>query len=135
MLPLAFLDVAFAAGNLPSLDLSNVSYYHLLRPITADYFQICSSYGSSLFAGTALPDCSFLAPDIQECQAKGKIVTLSIGGASGDVGFTSDSQAKEFADTIWNLFLGGSSSMRPFGDATLDGYDKCLKLQFLSGLD
>jgi chitinase len=51
-------------------------------------------------------------------------VTLSIGGATGDVGFTSDSQAKEFADTIWNLFLGGSSSMRPFGDATLDGYDR-----------
>jgi chitinase len=50
-------------------------------------------------------------------------VTLSIGGASGDVGFTSDSQAEEFADTIWNLFLGGSSGMRPFGNAILDGYD------------
>lgn len=120
---MAFLDVAFDVANLPSMDFSNVRYYHLLCPFIAEYPQICSSYGSSLFAGTALPDCSFLASDIEKCQAKGKIVTLSIGGANGDVGFTSDSQAEEFADTIWNLFLGGSSSMRPFGNAILDGYD------------
>ncbi|KAG8709621.1 Chitinase 1, partial [Ceratobasidium sp. 395] len=30
---------------------------------------------------------------------------------------------KQFADTVWNLFLGGSSSTRPFGDAVLDGVD------------
>ena len=68
-----------------------------------------------------MPDCAFLASDINECQAKGKIVTLSIAGAIGDVALASDSQAQQFADTIWNLFLGGSSSMRPFGDAILDG--------------
>ena len=27
-----------------------------------------------------------------------------------------------FADQVWNLFLGGSSSTRPFGSAVLDGY-------------
>ncbi len=74
-----------------------------------------------VFPGTALADCSFLASDIQECQAKGKIVTLSIGGAEGVVGFVSNSRAKQFADTIWDLFLGGSSSTRPFGSAILDG--------------
>jgi chitinase len=68
-----------------------------------------------------LPNCSFLASDIQDCQAKGKIVTLSIGGSDGVFGFVSDSQAEEFADTIWDLFLGGSSSTRPFGSAILDG--------------
>jgi chitinase len=68
-----------------------------------------------------LPDCSFLASDIQECQAKGKKVTLSIGGSYGVVGLVSNSQANEFADTVWNLFLGGSSSTRPFGSAILDG--------------
>jgi len=61
--------------------------------------------------------------DIQACQAKGKIVTISLGGAGGGVGFTSDSQAQAFADTIWNLFLGGSSPTRPFGNAVLDGVD------------
>lgn len=45
-----------------------------------------------------------------------------MGGATGSVGFSSDSQAEAFADTVWDLFLGGSSSTRPFGSAVLDGY-------------
>jgi len=65
-----------------------------------------------------LPDCSFLASDIQSCQAKGKIVTISIGGATGAVGLTSDAQAKQFADTIWNLFLGGSKNTSPAPSST-----------------
>ncbi len=74
-----------------------------------------------VFPGTQLPNCGFLASDIQTCQSKGKIVTLSLGGATGAAGFTSDTQASAFADTIWNLFLGGSSSTRPCGNAVLDG--------------
>lgn len=66
-------------------------------------------------------NCGWLAPDIETCQSKGKIVTLSLGGAGAGVGFQSDSQAQAFADEIWNLFLGGSSSTRPFGGAVLDG--------------
>jgi chitinase len=69
-----------------------------------------------------LPNCASLASDIQTCQSKGKLVTLSLGGATGSVGFQSDAQATSFAQTIWNLFLGGSSSTRPFGNAVLDGY-------------
>ena len=95
--------------------------FHIPCPSTADYLQICNIGKDPVFPGTALPDCSFLASDIQECQAKGKIVTLSIGGADGAVGFASNSQATEFADTIWDIFLGGSSSTRPFGSAILDG--------------
>lgn len=75
-----------------------------------------------MFDGSQLPNCQFLASSIQTCQSKGKVVTLSLGGATGAAGFTSDSQASAFADQIWNLFLGGSSSTRPFGDAVLDGY-------------
>ena len=71
--------------------------------------------------GTALAKCQFLATDIKTCQAKGKIVTISLGGASASGSFSSDAQAVAFADTIWNTFLGGSSSTRPFGDAVLDG--------------
>jgi chitinase len=70
-----------------------------------------------------LANCQFLAAGIQSCQAAGKIVTLSLGGASGAATFSSDAQGKAFADTIWNLFLGGSSSTRPFGAAVLDGVD------------
>ncbi|KAJ7648648.1 glycoside hydrolase superfamily [Mycena polygramma] len=64
-----------------------------------------------------------MAADIQTCQAKGKIVTLSMGGATGGAIFTGDDQAEAFAETIWNLFLGGTSDTRPFGDAVLDGVD------------
>jgi chitinase len=46
-----------------------------------------------------------------------------LGGATGAATFTSDTQAQQFADLIWNLVLGGSSSTRPFGDAVLDGVD------------
>ena len=74
-----------------------------------------------VFAGSQLPQCSFLASAIETCQSKGKIVTISLGGATGAAGITSDSQATAFADQIWNIFLGGSSSTRPFGNAVLDG--------------
>jgi len=62
-----------------------------------------------------------MAADIKACQAKGKIITISLGGATGAASFTSDAQAQTFATSVWNLFLGGSSSTRPFGDAVLDG--------------
>ncbi|RXW16586.1 hypothetical protein EST38_g9260 [Candolleomyces aberdarensis] len=60
---------------------------------------------------------------ISACQSKGKLITLSLGGVTGAVGLSSDSQASAFADLIWNLFLGGKSSTRPFGTAILDGID------------
>ena len=77
--------------------------------------------GTGKFPGTSLANCHGLAADIKACQAKGKLVTLSLGGAGGSVSFTGDAQAQAFAKTVWNLFLGGSSSTRPFGDAVLDG--------------
>ncbi|KAG6849008.1 hypothetical protein H0H93_012054 [Arthromyces matolae] len=106
-IPIAFLYDYFSTGGLPALDLSSA----------------CSVSSNGAFSGTALPNCQFLADDIQTCQAKGKIVTLSLGGATGNTQFTSASQASQFADTIWNLFLGGSSDTRPFGTAVLDGID------------
>jgi chitinase len=61
--------------------------------------------------------------DIKTCQAAGKKILLSLGGAAGSYGFTSDTQAQTFADTLWNLFGGGTSSTRPFDDAIVDGFD------------
>jgi chitinase len=57
------------------------------------------------------------------CQSKGKAIILSLGGAAGAYGFSDDAEAKDFAHTIWNLFLGGSSATRPLDDAILDGVD------------
>ncbi|KAG6902323.1 hypothetical protein C0995_001702 [Termitomyces sp. Mi166 len=103
--PMAFLNVFFSTGGLPSINLAN----------------ICNPTDNATFPGTKLANCSSMAADISACQAKGKIITLSLGGASASVGFQSDSQATTFAQTIWDLFLGGSSSTRPFGTAILDG--------------
>ncbi|KAH8120579.1 class III chitinase [Phellopilus nigrolimitatus] len=105
--PIAFLNVFFGTGGLPSINLANT----------------CNPTDNATFPGTDLPDCSALASDIETCQSMGKIVTISLGGATGSVGFTSDDQAETFADTIWNLFLGGSNDTRPFGSAVLDGVD------------
>ncbi|KAJ6627271.1 glycoside hydrolase, partial [Mycena sp. CBHHK59/15] len=105
--PIAFLYKFFSTGGAPSLNLANT----------------CNPTDNATFPGTALPDCSKLATDITTCQSKGKLVTLSLGGAGGSVGFTSDAQGITFAQTIWDMFLGGNSSTRPFGSAVLDGVD------------
>ncbi|KAH9853066.1 class III chitinase [Lenzites betulinus] len=107
VIPIAFINKFFGTGNAPVLDLANT----------------CNSTTSPSFPGTALLECSSVGSDIQTCQSKGKILTLSLGGGGASVGFQSDSQAETFADTIWNDFLGGSSSTRPFGSAVLDGVD------------
>src|SRR5882762_9393608 len=85
--------------------------------------QTCNPTDNATFPGTAMPDCSVMASEIKTCQSNGKIITLSLGGATGAVGFTSDSQATTFAQTLWDNYFEGSSSTRPFGDAVLDGID------------
>ncbi|KIM85514.1 carbohydrate-binding module family 5 protein [Piloderma croceum F 1598] len=107
VIPLAFVNVFFGIGGAPSMNLANT----------------CNPTDNATFPSTALPDCSSLASDIKECQSIGKIITLSLGGATGSVGFTDDSQAESFAQTLWDDYFEGSSSTRPFGDAILDGID------------
>ncbi|KAF9024946.1 class III chitinase [Hymenopellis radicata] len=106
-IPLAFLTVFFSTGGLPEINLANS----------------CNSVDDGVFSGTSLANCQSMASDIKTCQAAGKIITLSLGGATGAATFSSDAQAETFAQTVWDLFLGGSSSTRPFGDAVLDGLD------------
>ncbi|KAG0043244.1 Chitinase 1 [Gryganskiella cystojenkinii] len=103
---LAFLHVFNSASRqLPRMDLSNQC-----RP-------------SSVFAGTGLLHCPETAAGVRMCQSHGKAVILSLGGAAGAYGFADDTEARDFAHMIWNLFLGGSSVTRPLDDAILDGVD------------
>ncbi|KAG9452221.1 hypothetical protein H6P81_005125 [Aristolochia fimbriata] len=71
--------------------------------------------------------CTKLSPEIEECQSRGVKVILSIGGGIGDYYLSSSEDAAEFAEYLWDSFLGGtgtsSSSSRPLGDAVLDGID------------
>ena len=89
--------------------------------------QTCNQWDDPVFPGTALANCTAaMAQDIKTCQSKGKLVTLSLGGGTGQVGFSSDSQAQTFATQVWNMFLGGKSSTRPFGSVVLDGFVRLL---------
>ncbi|KAJ7494583.1 glycoside hydrolase family 18 protein [Mycena galericulata] len=116
-IPIAFVDIFFSTDGLPDLNLANASSFLIPRRYT------CSA-NSGVFAGTGLANCQFLAAGIEACQAAGKIITISLGGASGaGAQFTSAAEGTAFANTIWDLFLGGSSSTRPFGAAVLDGVD------------
>ncbi|KAG0206603.1 Chitinase 1 [Mortierella sp. GBA30] len=76
-----------------------------------------------VFPSTSLLNCPKIGSDIKACQAKGKAVVVSIGGVSGSYSLPDAKAGQDFADRIWDLFLGGSSSTRPFGDAVLDGVD------------
>ncbi|KAF9985946.1 Chitinase 1 [Mortierella antarctica] len=82
-----------------------------------------SKHCGQVFPGTNLLNCPKIASDIKACQARGKAVVISIGGASGSYSLPDAQSGRNFAEQVWNLFLGGSSSTRPFGDAVLDGVD------------
>ncbi|KAK9476621.1 glycoside hydrolase superfamily, partial [Lipomyces japonicus] len=80
---------------------------------------------TSTFSGTDLLQCDQIAQDIKTCQNAGKKVLLSLGGAAGSYGFTSDSEAESFATTLWQTFGADTSASvnRPFGDSVVDGFD------------
>ncbi|KAJ1897696.1 Chitinase 2 [Kickxella alabastrina] len=75
------------------------------------------------FDNSTLLHCPNIGKAIEKCQKRGKAVILSLGGASGAYGFTSEVQAERYADKIWDMFLGGTAQYRPFNGAVLDGID------------
>ncbi|KAH7024819.1 glycoside hydrolase family 18 protein [Microdochium trichocladiopsis] len=79
------------------------------------------------FAGSTLLSCPQLEADIKTCQSAGKTILLSIGGATyTEGGFSSASEAQQWASTIWAMFgpqQSGSTVKRPFGSAVVDGFD------------
>lgn len=102
---ISFVHVFFGKGGVPSMDI------------------VHSCDEGTNFPGTELLYCPQLGNDILASQQKGKKVILSLGGATGEYGFTNDTQAIEFADQVWNVFGNGLSATRPFGDAVVDGFD------------
>lgn len=76
----------------------------------------------------------FSREDITTCQqTHGKTITLSIGGATySEGGFSSTSEAQAAAELVWATFgpnqnksitSDGTKIYRPFGDASVDGFD------------
>ncbi|KAJ5495246.1 Class III chitinase [Penicillium diatomitis] len=109
VIPLAFDMMINGPGGAPEVDFSVTS-------------QDCD-----VFPGTQLKNCSKIGDDITTCQQKGKTILLSIGGATySEGGFKSEADAKAGAKLMWETFgptRAGSDALRPFGNATLDGFD------------
>jgi len=78
---------------------------------------------TTCYPGHQVLHCPQVAADIKTCQSKGINITLSLGGAIGDYGFNSQAQAIQFAQTIYDEYFSGNSSLRPFDDVVLDGVD------------
>ncbi|KAI0015416.1 chitinase [Xylariomycetidae sp. FL0641] len=76
-------------------------------------------------SGTQLLDCPQLEEDIPACQALGKTIMLSLGGATyTEGGFGSSAEAEAAAQTVWDLFGSDTTQAdRPFGSAVVDGFD------------
>ncbi|AOA63547.1 Endochitinase [Komagataella phaffii CBS 7435] len=103
-----------------SVDIVLLSFLYIFpaNPLGLDFSNACGDQFPS-----GLLKCDTIAEDIQTCQSLGKKVLLSLGGATGTYGFSSDSEAEDFAEVLWDTFLGGSTDERPFGDSILDGID------------
>ncbi|GAA5795914.1 chitinase 1 [Helicostylum pulchrum] len=99
---ISFLHI-FNVGGKPGMNLSNAC--------------------ETTFPGLQLLDCPAIGADIKVCQDLGVKVILSLGGASGSYSLANDAAGVTFANTLWDLFGGGTSDTRPFGDAVIDGID------------
>ena len=69
--------------------------------------------------------CTGLSADIRACQGQNIKVLLSIGGERGSYSLFHPPMMRCNLPIIFGIinFLGGQSSSRPLGDATLDGVD------------
>ncbi|KAJ3493329.1 hypothetical protein NLG97_g4800 [Lecanicillium saksenae] len=109
---LAFLSHFFSAGGYPTLFLSPLN-----KPSAAQAAR----------GATDLRDGTSLIPALQKCRNSGKKIFLAMGGAPGysDVRLKNDDQGRQIANTLWNLFGGGTkdADLRPFGHFRVDGFD------------
>ncbi|ORX65808.1 glycoside hydrolase, partial [Linderina pennispora] len=75
------------------------------------------------FSGSSMLNCTFMASQIKTCQDAGVKILISMGGAAGSYSLSSNSVGEDYAQTVYNTFLGGTTKFRPFGEAVLDGVD------------
>ncbi|KXN68906.1 glycoside hydrolase family 18 protein, partial [Conidiobolus coronatus NRRL 28638] len=106
-------------------DIVVLSFLHVFNAGTNNPPEINLSYhcNTTFSEYPNLLSCPKIGQHIQKCQAKGKKVLLSLGGSAGSYGFKEEKHGGIFAKTLWNMFLGGESEYRPFGEAKLDGID------------
>lgn len=106
---LSFLDIYGATGNFPAGNIGNTCYVG-----TDGVPQLCSDLASS----------------IATCQAAGKKVILSLGGAASSYSLQSQSQAVTIGQYLWNAYgnSGNTTVQRPFGSVFVNGFDFDIEL-------
>ncbi|KAF2197394.1 putative class III chitinase [Delitschia confertaspora ATCC 74209] len=113
----------------PSIDIINLSFLYRFNGIGNSIVIDFANQGDkcTLFPGTETLNCPEIAADIATCQAAGKTIILSIGGATyNEGGWPSESAASAAADKVWAMFgpqQPGSREIRPFGSSVIDGFD------------
>ncbi|KAI8321130.1 glycoside hydrolase, partial [Martensiomyces pterosporus] len=106
------------ADNPPDIIL--VSFHHVFtQSPQINLSKHCGKYMKS----SVMLNCTFMEPQIKACQDKGIKVILSMGGAAGAYSFASNSDGAQYAQVVYDTFLGGKGNQRPFGQAVLDGVD------------
>ncbi|KAM3082636.1 Chitinase 3 [Clarireedia jacksonii] len=109
---LAFVVAAKSGGDYPAVNFGAACNFDQ-TPIMAE-------------KAPGLLRCPELAEQIETCQELGKKILLSMGGATGQIVFTTDEDAIAFAKVMWGLFgpLGAlDEGLRPFGRSVMDGFD------------
>ncbi|KAG0659775.1 Chitinase 1 [Maudiozyma exigua] len=102
-------------------DIFLLSFADAFPSLSLNFANACSD---TFADNSGLLHCTQIAADISTCQSLGKKVLLSLGGASGAYGFTDDSQAETFAQTLWDTFGEGTGvTDRPFDSSIVDGFD------------
>ena len=73
-------------------------------------------------------ECTSLEQDVATCQAAGKKVIISLGGAVGSYSLSSSEDAQGVAQDLWDMFgnpaqSSNTSAIRPLGQNIIDGFD------------
>ncbi|MCJ1346034.1 hypothetical protein MMC31_004245, partial [Peltigera leucophlebia] len=114
MVALAFLTHFFGPGGFPTINFGAACGGQTPQMTNA--------------GATGLLSCIYMAADIKKCQGLGKKILLSVGGAReySQTAIPDKLKAKSLAKQLWDLFGTGTGvdpGLRPFGNATIDGFD------------
>ncbi|KAK6538890.1 hypothetical protein TWF694_010447 [Orbilia ellipsospora] len=110
---ISFVTSFYGKAGVPILNLSDQC---------GTYFVYNGSTNANNY--TDILSCPQIGTQITQCQALGKKIFLSLGGATYTSAWTA-AQAQDRANTIWAMFgpPSGNYPYRPFGSAIIDGYD------------
>ncbi|KAI1329771.1 putative class III chitinase [Xylariaceae sp. FL0255] len=114
------LSYSITANN--GIDVIPIAFMTGINTLSVNF---ASASNDCTTASNGLLICPEIEADIKTCQANGKTIMLSIGGATySEGGFSSASAAQSAAKTVWDLFGSPTSTAnRPFGTAVIDGFD------------